>query len=144
MEHQFREDGSHYNGGAAFFGYGYRAIGEPRLKMIRRWYRPSGRTEDRFFVDGAHVDNYDAAVSALKSPVTFTEDEIAALRQIGDEAVDLRQVIDFSVAAALRDKGATAYERPGWCKRTDAGRSALIPATSCAAPASTSSGRATP
>jgi hypothetical protein len=57
--HQFREDGSHYNGGSVFFGYGYRAIGEPRLKMIRRWYRQGdrrGQTEDRYFVDGQLPD----------------------------------------------------------------------------------------
>ncbi len=35
MTHKFREDGSHYNGSAVFFGYGYRAIEEPRLKSQR-------------------------------------------------------------------------------------------------------------
>ena len=123
--HQFREDGSHYNGGNVFFGYGYRAMGEPRLKMIRRWYRQGdqrGQTEDRYFVDGVHVESYDAAIKALESPPVFTAEEVAALKQIGDEPADHRKTIDFRVLHFLRDKGAIAYRKPGYCARTDVGR----------------------
>jgi hypothetical protein len=126
--HQFREDGSHYNGGAEFFGYGYLAIGEPRLKLIRRWYRKGkrkGQTEDRYFVDGAHVEGYSAALEALKTPPTFTADEIAALEQIGDEPADHRKVLDLHALHYLRAKGAIEWGPPGRCKRTDVGRSAL-------------------
>jgi len=129
MTHQFLEDGSHYNGGAVFFGYGYRAIGEPRLKMIRRWYRQGdkrGKTEDRFFVDGAEVENYVAAVNALKAPVAFTPEEVAALRMIADEPSDPRSVIDFEIRQSLRDKGAIEYGPPGHFRRTDVGRAALV------------------
>ena len=128
MTHQFREDGSHYNGGAVFFGYGYRAIGEPRLKMIRRWYRQGemrGKTEDRFFVDGSQVDNYAAAIEALKVPTVFTAAEITALGAIGDEPADLRKVIGFELLHSLRDKGAIEWGPPGYCQRTDIGRATL-------------------
>lgn len=129
MTHQFREDGSHYNGGAAFFGYGYRAIGEPRLKMIRRWYRQGdkrGKTEDRFFVDGVEVENYAAAVNALNIPVAFTPGEVEALRMIGDEPSDLRSVINWETRQSLHDKGAIEYGPSGSFRRTDAGRAALV------------------
>ncbi|HQS14974.1 hypothetical protein [Reyranella sp.] len=129
MTHQFREDGSHYNGGAVFFGYGYRAIGEPRLKMIRRWYRQGdkrGKTEDRFFVDGVEVENYTAAINALSIPVAFTPEEVAALHMIADESSDLRSVIKFEIRQSLRDKGAIEYGPPGSFRRTDIGRAALV------------------
>ena len=132
MTHQFREDGSHYNGGKAFFGYGYRAIGEPRLKMIRRWYRQGemqGKTEDRFFVDGSQVDTYTAALEALKIPTVFTPEEIGALEMIGDEPADLRKAIGFELLQPLRDKGAIAWGPPGQCSRTDIGRAALARST---------------
>lgn len=125
----FREDGSHYNGGAVFFGYGYRAIGEPRLKMIRRWYRQGdkrGKTEDHFFVDGIEVENYVAAVNALNVPVIFTPGEVEALRMIGDEPSDLRSVINWEIRQSLHDKGAIEYGPAGSFRRTDAGRAALV------------------
>ena len=128
MTHQFREDGSHYNGSKEFFSYGYIAMGEPRLKMIRRWYRQGaakGTTEDRFFVDGAEVESLAAAVEALKSPPSFTEQEIAALLQICDEPADWRKIIDYEVLSALRAKGAIEFGPPGRCRRTDIGRAVL-------------------
>lgn len=128
--HQFREDGSHYNGGKEFFGYGYRAIGEPRLKMVRRWYRQGlarGKTEDRFFVDGAKVDSYDAALEALKTPPIFSPEEIGALKVIGDDASDWRKIIGFDLLHALSSKGAIEYGPPGRCKRTEAGRAVVAP-----------------
>ena len=127
MTHQFREDGSHYNGGKVFFGYGYRAVDEPRLKMIRKWFRQSdmrGKTEDSFFVDGVKVENYSTALDALKVPVVFTHEEIAALGMVGDEPTDLRKVIGFELLYSLRDKGAIAWGPPGQCYRTDVGRAA--------------------
>jgi hypothetical protein len=130
VTHQFREDGSHYNGGKVFFGYGYVAVGEPRLKMIRRWYRQGemrGKTEDRFFVDGAKVDDYDAALEALKVPVAFTPEEIAALGLIGDVPEDWRKVVDYDLLHALNSKGAIAWGPPGRCQRTEAGRATLSP-----------------
>lgn len=128
MTHQFREDGSHYNGGKVFFGYGYRAIGEPRLKMIRKWYREGhmrGATVDTFYVDGAPVESYAAALDALKVPTVFTPEEIEALRLIGDQPADLRSVIAFELRHSLHDKGAIAWGPPGHCRRTDIGRVAI-------------------
>lgn len=123
MKHKFRGDGSHYNGGEVFFGYGYRVDNEPRLKMIRRWYRKErGRTEDRFYVDGELVDSYDAALTALATPPIFTLDEIAALKTIGDDPQDWRKIIGWKILEPLRDKGAIEWGPPGLCKRTDFGR----------------------
>lgn len=127
MTHQFREDGSHYNGGAEFFGYGYRAVGEPRLKMIRRWYRQGdrrGQTEDRFFVDGAKVESYDEAVAALRTPPTLDAAEIAALAAFGDEPIKRPANHDREVLAALRAKGMIRAE-DGLYTITEAGRAAL-------------------
>lgn len=135
MTHQFREDGSHYNGGKVFFGYGYRAIGEPRLKMVRKWFRQGkarGTTEDSFFVDGARVESYAAAMEALKVPTVFTAAEIEALRQIGDEPADLRSVINFELRYSLGEKGAIEWGPPGQCRRTDIGRVAIAKATESA------------
>lgn len=128
MTHQFREDGSHYNGGAEFFGYRYRAIGEPRLKMIRRWYKASqrrGLTEDRYFVDGAHVEDYAAAVEALKKPVLISDAEVQALRLIGDEPADCREMVEYVTLRSLADKGAIEWGPPGRCRRTHLGRTAV-------------------
>ncbi len=128
MDHQFREDGSHYNGGAEFFGYGYRAVGEPRLKMIRRWYRQGqrrGQTEDRFFVDGEHVATYDAALAMLALPPKLSAEEIGALSKVDDEPRDLRKILDLTALMSLRDKGLIAFSPPGKCARTDAGRAYL-------------------
>lgn len=127
MTHQFREDGSHYNGGKVFFGYGYRAIGEPRLKMVRKWYRHGeqrGKTEDSFYVDGVKVADYAAAVEALKSPVVFTDEEIMCLTMIGDEPFDYRPIIPFQIRYSLHEKGAIEWGPPGQCRRTDVGRAA--------------------
>ena len=128
MAHQFREDGRHYNGGKVFFGYGYTAVGEPRLKMIRRWYRQGkqrGQTEDRFFVDGAHVATYEAALNALKLPPVYSLDDARALRKIGDEPADYRASIGFERLHSLHDKGAIEWGPPGRCARTEAGRAYL-------------------
>ena len=128
MTHQFRENGKHYNGGAVFFGYGYTAVGEPRLGMVRKWYRQGkmrGKTEDSFSVDGMPVENYGAAVEALNSAPVFSDAEIDALRIIGDEPADHRTAIDSQIRHSLAAKGAIAWGPPGNCARTDAGRAAI-------------------
>lgn len=129
MTHQFRENGNHYNGGDRFFGYGYGAVGEPRLTMIRKWYRQGemkGKTEDIYFVDGVAVPGYDAGLEALKTPPVFTAEEIAALRIIGDEPGDWRRTVDWRELHFLAAKGAIAWGPPGRCARTDAGRAVLV------------------
>lgn len=128
LSYKFREDGSHYNGGNVFFGYGYRAITEPRLKMVRKYYRQGaqrGSREDSFYVDGKAVADFQAALEALSAAVTFTAEEIAALRGIPDEAADLREMIPFDLRYSLREKGAIEYGPPGHFRRTDVGRAAI-------------------
>lgn len=130
-EHQFREDGSHYNGGAEFFGYGFSAINEPRLKMIRRWYRQGvrrGKSEDRFFVDGEHVADYAAALEALKSPAILSADERSKLELFSklDEPFDIRGggEAESRLNYALRSKGLIRAHM-GKAYLTPAGRAAL-------------------
>lgn len=132
MTHQFRENGNHYNGGKVFFGYGYSAIGEPRLSMVRKWFRQGekrGKTEDSFYVDGLPVANYAAATEALKTPPTFTDEEIKALAMVCDDPADVRKVVKDAVGWEplhyLGEKGAITWGPPGSCKRTDVGRAAL-------------------
>lgn len=127
-DYKFRQDDSHYNGGEVFFGYGYLAVDEPRLKMVRHWYRQCdkrGKTEDHFFVDGAPVASLLIAAELLKVPAVFTAEEIAALRQIGDEPADMRKIIDWKIRLSLDSKGAIAWGPPGHFARTDAGRAAI-------------------
>lgn len=128
MTHQFRENGNHYNGGKTFFGYGYSAIGEPRLSMVRKWYRQGkrrGTAEDSFYIDGLPVASYAAAVEALESPPIYTREEITALAMVGDEPADLRKVIGWKTLHYLGAKGAIEWGPPGSCKRTDVGRAAI-------------------
>lgn len=125
-EHQFKEDGSHYNGGPVFFGYGYEAIGEPRLKMVRRWYRQGerrGLTEDRFFVDGAQVENYAAAAKALLTPAILTDEERPFLALITEEPQP-RPSGDVGTFFRLRSK-AFAKTKDGLWSLTPAGRAVL-------------------
>lgn len=124
--HQFREDGSHYNGGSAFFGYGYQAIGEPRLHMVRKWYRQGvrrGQTEDSFSVDGAPVASYEAALAALKTPPVLTDDERPVLAMFSGDAIRFPKD-HWEQAYALRHKGFIVCEG-GQCMITDAGAEAL-------------------
>lgn len=126
VAHQFRGNGNHYNGGAKFFGYGFHAIGEPRLKMIRRWYRQGaqrGQSEDHFFVDGARVESYDAAVLALKTPAVLTAEDRPLLALFTDEP-KRRPDGDIQVLLGLRDK-AFIRVQDGLYSLTDAGRAAL-------------------
>jgi hypothetical protein len=126
-KYKFVEDGSHYNGGAQFFGYGYRAVGEPRLKIVRKWQRRGprkGQHDDEFYVDGVKVDDA-AALAALAIPVAFTPEEIEALKKIGDEPADLRKAIGFDLWYSLHAKGAIEFGPPGHFRRTDVGRAAL-------------------
>ncbi|MFA5900277.1 MAG: hypothetical protein WC829_14325 [Hyphomicrobium sp.] len=132
MTHQFKENGNHYNGGRVFFGYGYSAIGEPRLSMVRKWFRGGemqGKTEDSFYVDGSLVANYAAATEALKTPPIFTPEETKALKMVGDEPADVRRAVKDAVGWEplhyLVEKGAVAWGPPGQCRRTDLGRAAL-------------------
>lgn len=122
--YQFRENGVHYNGGAEFFGYGYVAIGEPRLTMVRKWFRKGekrGTCVDEYSVDGSPIPGHRIR-EALARPPEFSADEVAALRVIGDEPADYRTAIAWELRHSLGAKGAIAWGPPGRCARTDLGR----------------------
>ena len=124
--HQFRENGSHYNGGPDFFGYGYDAVGEPRLRMVRRWYRRGarrGQSEDHFSVDGMPVPSYDAALEALRTPAVLTGAERPFLALLTDEPAP-RPSGDVETWFRLRAKGFAAAKDRLW-SITPAGRAAL-------------------
>lgn len=132
--HQFREDGSHYNGGAVFFGYGYAAIGEPRLRMIRKWFRQGerrGLIEDSFHVDGVPVESYAAALEALKTPPSLDATEMAALAAFGDEPIRRPRDHELEVCLALRAEGFVSA-RDGFWTIAEPGRAALRSAAALA------------
>lgn len=125
--YQFRENGSHYNGGATWFGYGYEAIGEPRLRMVRKWFRQGekrGVSEDSFSVDGAPVADYAAALEALKTPPTLSEAEAVALAAFGDVPIRRPRDQDFEACVSVARKGFVHTEDGNWTI-TEAGRAAL-------------------
>lgn len=105
--YQFRENGNHYNGGRDWFGYGYTAIGEPRMTMIRRWYgrgERKGKTEDHYFVDGAPMAGFEQAMIAMRTPPVFTPEELALLATATHHWQPRPDHITLMLS--LRDKGA--------------------------------------
>lgn len=125
----FRENGTHYNGGSVFFGYGYTADGEPRFSMVRKYFKKGdrrGTSEDEFYVDGEKVLDYTAGVVALEKPPVFTDREKRALLDvIRDEPSDIRKKVPWDVTMGLTNKGAIEWGPPGYCKRTVRGREAV-------------------
>lgn len=127
---RFVGDGSHYNGGRDWFGYGFRSVDAPRMRVIRKWYKGKrrGDTSDTFNVDGVAVADAAAALEALAKPPVFSAAEILALAEIGDEPADHRKVVDFMTLYTLTEKQAIKWGPPGRCCRTIAGRTALAEA----------------
>lgn len=62
----FKED-VHYNGGKEWFGYGWTCVQEPRITMIRRYFRKTRTSKDEWRLDGNPVVDAQAAVTELNS-----------------------------------------------------------------------------
>ena len=56
---------AHYNGGKAFFAYGYECIQHPRLTLFRRFDKKPKTVTNTWRVDGADQASLEAAVAAL-------------------------------------------------------------------------------
>ena len=56
---------AHYNGGKAFFAYGYECVQHPRLTLFRRFDRKLKTVTNTWRVDGADQSSLETAVAAL-------------------------------------------------------------------------------
>ena len=56
---------AHYNGGKAFFAYGYEFVQHPRLTLFKRFDRKLKTVTNSWRVDGADQASLEAAVAAL-------------------------------------------------------------------------------
>lgn len=56
---------AHYNGGAAWFGYLYQCVQEPRLVLFKRYDKKTRTATATWRVDGNDQVNLDAAKAAL-------------------------------------------------------------------------------
>lgn len=116
---------AHFNGGAKWFGYGYRCVEHSRLYRLDRYDRKTRKVESEWSVDGQKVAGLAEAVLRLNVPPSFTPEELIALREaVTDEWSDRRTTLPFEIDYALRSKGAIEWAN-GKCRRTDTGRVAL-------------------
>ena len=56
----------HYNGGKAFFAYGYECVQHPRLTLFKRFDRKTKQVTNTWRVDGADQSSLEVAVQALE------------------------------------------------------------------------------
>ncbi|MFJ2446801.1 hypothetical protein [Pseudomonas sp. NPDC087626] len=56
---------AHYNGGKAFFAYGYECVQHPRLTLFKRFDRKLKTVTATWRLDGVDQPSLDAAVAAL-------------------------------------------------------------------------------
>ncbi|PYY71221.1 hypothetical protein CRX42_07335 [Pseudomonas jessenii] len=56
---------AHYNGGKAFFAYGYECVQHPRLTLFKRFDRKLKTVTNTWRVDGADQASLEAAVATL-------------------------------------------------------------------------------
>lgn len=57
---------AHYNGGKAFFAYGYECVQYPRLTLFKRFDRKTKQVTNTWRVDGADQVDLAAALIALE------------------------------------------------------------------------------
>ncbi|SEM50635.1 hypothetical protein SAMN04487857_102345 [Pseudomonas sp. ok272] len=57
---------AHYNGGKAFFAYGYECVQHPRLTLFKRFDRKTKQVTNTWRVDGADQPSLEVAVQALE------------------------------------------------------------------------------
>jgi len=104
--------------GHGFFGHMYRCIEHPRLQRMDKCIRKTRSVEVSWWVDGAQVADFDAAIAALNSPVVLTAAQQVLFDKVPAEWTDLRKdpAYPFDVMHALADKGVIEYES-GKCRR---------------------------
>lgn len=116
---------AHLNMGRAGYGYEYTSEQYPRIAFIDRTYRPApahpdGKREREWYVDGAPVASFEAAIAALNVSPVFTEDEERILALIPAEPTDLRELED-DLAGVPHPQGAIMPDTPhsrvgGWIR----------------------------
>ena len=57
---------AHYNGGKAFFAYGYECVQHPRLTLFRRFDRKTKQVSNTWRLDGVDQPSLEVAVQALE------------------------------------------------------------------------------
>lgn len=57
---------AHYNGGKAFFAYGYECVQHPRLTLFKRFDRKTKQVTNTWRVDGADQPSLEVAVQVLE------------------------------------------------------------------------------
>ena len=57
---------AHYNGGKAFFAYGYECVQHPRLTLFKRFDRKTKQVSNTWRLDGVDQLSLEVAVQALE------------------------------------------------------------------------------
>ena len=57
---------AHYNGGKAFFAYGYECVQHPRLTLFKRFDRKTKQVTDTWRLDGVDQPSLEVAVAGLE------------------------------------------------------------------------------
>lgn len=73
---------AHYNGGKEWFGYGHQCIEQPRLYRLDRYARKDRSVTSTWSVDGNDCADFEAAVEALNTPPTISDDERTMLADL--------------------------------------------------------------
>lgn len=58
---------AHYNGGKAFFAYGYECVQYPSLTLFKRFDRKTKQVTNTWRVDGADQSSLETAVQVLEA-----------------------------------------------------------------------------
>ncbi|MCK1669403.1 hypothetical protein [Bradyrhizobium sp. 153] len=83
---RFNRNGSHFNGGSAFFGYGHRCIDQPRLLVIDKFFKRTRTTQRSYMVDGTTpCATLADALAALSVPPHPSEEQLALLRSLSTD-----------------------------------------------------------
>ena len=61
---------AHYNGGKAFFAYGYKCVQYPSLTLFKRFDRKTKQVTNTWRVDGVDQPDRDAAIALLEGVVS--------------------------------------------------------------------------
>jgi hypothetical protein len=120
VKHQFKSNGTHYNGGAVWFGYGYTSTTDPRFSVIRKGLKKERRMVDEYYVDGKLVESYEEGVRMLRTPPVFTDAEKWALGEVREGRWG-----GFDLMWTLRAKGAIEYLEPRKPSLTKVGEEAI-------------------
>lgn len=130
-------ESAHYNGGAAWFGYGHQCIQQPRLYRLDRYSRKDRSVTSTWSVDGEDCADLTEAIGRLKTDPIVTPDEIAALALLSPEPVAFRELRASDAYKALPpglfshwlSRKGLAWAENGTVRRTELGERLLRAAT---------------